>query len=175
MSENNTTSHASISPTGDILLRDVLESDLPIFFEQQLDPEANYMAAFTSKNPADRDAFMAHWTHILSDETNTIKTILFHGQVAGHVSSYQEEVGKPEVTYWLGKSYWGKGIATRALAAFLEPMKGHTIYARVAKDNIASLRVLQKCGFSIYGEGSGFANARGAETEEFLMRHDAGV
>lgn len=33
-----------------ILLRDVLVSDLPIFFEQQLDPVANQMAAFSAKD-----------------------------------------------------------------------------------------------------------------------------
>ena len=100
-------------------LRDVMASDLPIFFEQQLDKEANYMAAFTSKDPADRDAFMAHWARILGDETSTIQTILFNGQVAGSVLIYEDEEGRPEVSYWLGKFYWGRGIATRALSAFL--------------------------------------------------------
>lgn len=71
--------------TSDILLREVTDGDLPIFFEQQRDADANYMAAFTAKNPADRDAFMAHWTKILGDETVTIRTILFDGQVAGSI------------------------------------------------------------------------------------------
>jgi len=86
----------------ELLLRDVLPDDLPIFFEQQLDSEANYMAAFTSKDPTNPEAFMAHWHRILADETTINQTILFHGQVAGSVSSYLDE-GKPEVTYWLGK------------------------------------------------------------------------
>ena len=98
----------------ELLLRDVLDDDLPIFFEQQLDQEANHMAAFTAKDPTDREAFMAHWHNILGIETCIIRTILFNGQVAGSVSSYEEE-GKPEVTYWLGRQYWGKGIATQAL------------------------------------------------------------
>jgi hypothetical protein len=42
------------------ILREVLDSDLPIFFEQQLDPDAIHMAAFTAKDPADRKAFNAH-------------------------------------------------------------------------------------------------------------------
>ncbi|MBV9712121.1 MAG: hypothetical protein JO011_14535, partial [Ktedonobacteraceae bacterium] len=71
-----------------IVLRDVVMSDLPIFFEQQLDPEANHMAAFTTKEPTDRDAFMAHWMRILRDETITTQTILFDGQVVGSISSY---------------------------------------------------------------------------------------
>jgi RimJ/RimL family protein N-acetyltransferase len=154
-----------------VQLRDVVESDLPIFFEQQLDPEANYMAAFTARDPTDRNAFMAHWVRILDDETNTIKTILFNGQVAGSVASYiDEEFGKLEVTYWIGKQYWGKGVATRALSTFLDHVPVRPLYGRAAKDNIASLRVMEKCGFTICGEGKGFAYARGNEVEEFILR-----
>ena len=158
--------------TTDIVLRDVMMSDLPIFFDQQRDPEANWMAAFTTRDPANRDAFMAHWHKILSNEDNTIQTILFNGQVAGSVSSYIDEDGQLEVTYWIGKPYWGNGIATRALLTLIEHIKVRPLYARAAKDNIGSLRVLEKCGFTITGEGKGFANARGEEVEEFLLRLD---
>lgn len=158
--------------TASIVLREVLMSDLPIFFDQQLDPEANWMAAFTRKDPADRDAFMAHWTKILKDEATTIQTILFNGGVAGSVSSYVDEDEHLEVSYWIGKPYWGKGIVTRALSAFLEHSKIRPLYARAAKDNIGSLRVLEKCGFTRIGEDKGFANARGEEVEEFLLRLD---
>jgi RimJ/RimL family protein N-acetyltransferase len=153
----------------ELLLRKVVSDDLPIFFGYQLDPEANYMAAFTAKDPSNREAFMAHWRRILADETTNNQTILFNGQVAGSVSSYEEE-GKPEVTYWIGKAYWGKGIATWALQEFLtEHNKTRPIYARVAKDNLGSRRVLEKCGFTIVGESKGFANARGQEIEEWLL------
>ena len=84
----------------DIRLRDVEVDDLPLFFEHQRDPEANWMAAFTRKDPADRDAFMAHWTKILEDEANTIQTILFNGSVDRSVSSNVDEDEHLEVTYW---------------------------------------------------------------------------
>ena len=155
-----------------VLLRDVTTSDLPIFFDHQRDPEANWMAAFTSKDPANWDAFMVHWTKILADETTTIQTILFDGQVAGSVFCYIDEDEQPEVSYWIGKPYWGKGIATRALSAFLEHLRTRPLYARAAKDNIGSLRVLEKCGFTRIGEGRGFSKARGVEVEEFLLRLD---
>jgi RimJ/RimL family protein N-acetyltransferase len=153
----------AVFPSGrtDVLLRDVTMSDLPIFFDQQRDPEANWMAAFTSEDPANWDAFMAHWTKILGDETITIQSILFDGQVAGSVLSYIDEDERPEVSYWIGKPYWGKGIATSALSAFLEHIKARPLYARAAKDNLGSLRVLEKCGFSRIGEGRGFSDARG--------------
>ncbi len=152
----------------DIVLRDVTDDDLPIFFEQQLDPDANYMAAFTSKDPTDRYAFMAHWARIRADETIINRTILCDGQVAGSVASFRD-FGELEVTYWLGKDFWGRGIATRALAMFLEYQTTRPIYARAAKDNTASLRVLQKCGFVITGEDSGYANARGEVIEEYML------
>jgi RimJ/RimL family protein N-acetyltransferase len=164
---------ASTPETHDLRLRDVTTSDLPIFFEQQLDPEANQMAAFTSRDPADRDAFMAHWHKILADETTINQTILYDGQVAGSIACYEdEEFGKPEVTYWIGKPYWGQGVATRALAALLSHVKVRPVFGRAAKDNIGSLRVLEKCGFTRIGEGRGFANARGQEIEEFILRLD---
>jgi len=155
--------------TSALLLRDVIEDDLPIFFEQQLDPDANHMAAFTAKDPTDRDAFMAHWHRILADETIIIKTIVCGGQVVGNVRSY-EEAERTEVGYWIGKGYWGQGIATRALAEFLvHGNRTRPIYARAAGDNIGSLRVLEKCGFKMIGQSRGFANARGQEIEELLL------
>ena len=154
----------------DIRLRDVEVDDLPLFFEHQRDPEANWMAAFTRKDPADRDAFMAHWTKILEDEATTIQTILFNGSGAGSVSSYVDEDEHLEVTSWIGKPSWGKGIATCALSAFLEHTKLRPLYARAAADNAASLRVLEKCGLVPMGTNRDFANARGQEIEEVLLK-----
>ena len=153
----------------ELFLRSVIEDDLPIFFQQQLDPEANAMAAFTSKNPADREAFDAHWKRILNDATVIIRTIVVDGAVVGSVLSYEED-GRPEVSYWIGKEYWGKGYASQALAEFLAQVnRTRPIGARAAKDNLGSLRVLEKCGFKITGEGQGFANGRGLEVEEYVL------
>ena len=151
-----------------IQLRDVTGDDLPLFFEQQLDPTANHMAAFTAKEPADREAFMAHWARILGDEGILIKTILFAGQVAGYVLTHGW-FGELEVTYWLDRRYWGRGLATQALAAFLQVQKSRPLVARAAKDNVASIRVLKKCGFVLTGETRGFADARSEEIEEVVL------
>jgi len=152
-----------------LFLRDVVDDDLPLFFEFQLDPDANYMAAFIARNPTDREAFTAHWKKILVEPTSINRTIVCDGQVVGSVASY-EESGKPEVTYWIGRAHWGKGIATRALTAFLAQVNAtRPIYARVAKDNMGSRRVLEKCGFQVIGETKGFANARGEEIDELHL------
>ena len=133
--------------TNNILLRDVIESDLPILFEQQLDPDATAMAAFPSR---DREAFMAHWTKIMADESNILKTIVFDGQVAGNIVGW-ENTGEWEVGYWIGKEYWGRGVATQALLLFLGLVKTRPLYAHVVKHNIGSRRVLEKCGFRMFG------------------------
>src|SRR5215510_12926379 len=154
-----------------ITLRNVETSDIAIFFGQQLDLEANRMAAFVRKDRHDRVAFDAHWKRIL-DSTGTVnKTILRGDEVAGHIACYPRE-GELEVTYWLGKEHWGKGVATQALKQLLQEITHRPVFARAAKDNIGSVRVLQKCDFKIIGENKGFAQGRGEETEEYIFRLD---
>jgi RimJ/RimL family protein N-acetyltransferase len=150
--------------TSDVLLREVLAEDLPVFFEHQLDPDASRMAAFPSR---ERDAHTAHWTKILRDDSVTKKTVIADGQVAGNIVSFDQS-GRQMVGYWIGKDHWGKGIATQALAAFLDHVPARPLYAYVAKDNVASIRVLEKCGFTVLAEGRG--SVAGEEgVEEFLM------
>ena len=154
----------------EVSLRDVAETDLPIFFDFQRDSAANYMAAFTTRDPTDKEAFAAHWNRILNDDTVLVKTIVFDGHVVGSVATFvDKEFGKPEVTYWIGKEYWGMGLATYALTRFLRDVTVRPIYGRAAKDNVASIRVLEKCGFRMFGQSKGFANARGAVVEEVIL------
>ena len=129
------------------VLRDVIEDDLPVFFEHQRDPEAVEMAAFPSR---DRDAFFEHWHRIMGDDELVVKTIVSDGEVAGNVLSFERE-GKRLVGYWLGREYWGRGLATRALAELVEELAVRPLYAEVATTNIGSIRVLEKCGFTVVG------------------------
>lgn len=135
-----------------VVLRDVVEADLPIFFEDQLDPVANQMAAFAPRKTFDE--FAAHWRTILADGRLGKKTILFEGKVAGNIVSF-ETSGERLIGYWIGRKYWGRGIATRALSAFLGLITERPLHARVAKQNIASIRVLEKCGFTVCREETG--------------------
>ena len=157
-------------PESDVVLREVTEDDLVLFFEQQQDPVAVWMAAFTAKDPTDRAAFAAKWAKILGDGTGTAKTIVCGGRVAGNVTSFVAPwSGQREVSYWVGRDHWGRGVATTALAAFVEGLAARPLYARAAADNVASIRVLEKCGFVLIGRERGFANARGAEIEEVVL------
>ena len=150
----------------EVRLRKVTEADLPILFEHQMDPDAARMAAFRSR---DREAFMAHWARILADPKATARTILFEGRVAGNIVSF-EQSGKPLVGYWIGKQLWGKGVASRALSLFLLHIKARPLYAHVARQNIASIRVLQKCGFAISVEDSAAQDTSIDGVEEVILK-----
>src|SRR5688500_4338295 len=149
---------------GEVGLRRTIEDDLPTFFAQQLDPVGQSMAAFIPREPSDREAFMAHWGRILADQSSITRTILFDGHVAGYILCFSHS-GKLEVGYWVGREYWGRSVATRALRQCLELVTERPVHAAVARDNIASIRVLQKCGFVIAGEGRAFSRARGEEID----------
>jgi RimJ/RimL family protein N-acetyltransferase len=129
----------------EVTLREVVDADLPVFYEIQLDPDGSRMAAFPSR---DRHAHMVHWTKILSDDTTLNRTILADGTVAGNVSSWINE-GKRAIGYWIAKEHWGKGVATEAVRQFLNEEKQRPLFATVAAHNVGSLRVLEKCGFTI--------------------------
>jgi len=150
------------------LLRELRDDDLDVLFQHWTDPEANRMAAFTAENPNDRAAFDARWARLRANPTVTALTIELDGEVIGTVSSWDNE-GQREVTYWIGREHWGKGIATRALGEFLQVETARPLHAAAAKDNLGSIRVLEKCGFERVGEGRGFANARGEEIDEVLL------
>ncbi len=152
-----------------VVLRDVTEADLPVLFEHQADPEASRMAAFPSR---DREAFMAHWAKILADDSTVKRTIVCGGRVVGNIGSWEKE-GERLVGYWVGREHWGRGIASRALAAFLEIQRTRPLHARVAKHNLGSIRVLEKCGFVVCGEDRGPFGTGGEEIEEFVMKLDA--
>lgn len=131
-----------------VRIRNVEPEDLPIFYEHQLDPQATEMADFPSR---DRKTFMNHWARILDNESILTRTILYEGRIAGNIVSavYYD---RREVGYWLGREFWGKGIATQALAAFLDEETTRPIYAHVSRHNVASFRVLEKCGFRVVRE-----------------------
>lgn len=128
-------------------IRPVQLDDLPAIYAYQLDPEANRMAV---SNPRDRASFDEHWKSSLSDPSIVARAILVDGSLVGHVSKFTLE-GRDSVGYWIIREQWGKGIATRGLALFLEEVHTRPLFARVARSNPASVRVLEKCGFVVTG------------------------
>jgi RimJ/RimL family protein N-acetyltransferase len=147
------------------VLRDVIEEDLPVFFEQQRDPEAVEMAAFPAR---EREPFFEHWHRIMGDDELVAKTIVSEGEVAGNISSWERD-GKRLVGYWLGREFWGRGLATQALAELVEELTVRPLYAEVSTTNVGSIRVLEKCGFTVVGTTTEQDEAFG-EIELLLMK-----
>ncbi|GIJ27077.1 N-acetyltransferase [Micromonospora qiuiae] len=154
--------------TDDLRLRPVGEDDLPEFFAHQLDPVANRMAAFGAPDPTDRRAFAAHWARILTDPQIVARTVTVDGEVVGHVLAFPA-AGRTEVSYWIDRSRWGRGYASRSLAALLREVTRRPLYARTAVDNAASLAVLHRCGFVVRGTDRAYAPGRGHEIDEYLL------
>jgi RimJ/RimL family protein N-acetyltransferase len=133
------------------VLREVVEADLPALYEHQRDPEAAAMAAFP---PRDRDAFMAHWAKLLANDSVLTRTVVCDGEVAGNIGCWEAD-GRMLVGYWIGREFWGRGLATRALGELIGIVNARPLHAYVAKGNVASIRVLEKCGFVKVGEQTG--------------------
>ena len=149
------------------MLRDVVASDLRVFFEQQLDPEATRMAAFPARERW--EDFLAHWeAKVLGDPVCGKQTIVWEGRVAGNIVSWPSPEGMRLIGYWLGREYWGRGIASAALAAYVEHDRTRPLHAYVAAHNVASIRVLEKAGFVRQGG----AHTASDGIEEFLYRFD---
>jgi RimJ/RimL family protein N-acetyltransferase len=124
-------------------LREVQDADLPIFFEHQMDPQATAMADFPSRDGA---TFRKHWQKVRANPSMFTRTILADGRVVGNLGSW-EDSGRRLIGYWIGRADWGRGIASRALAAFLQVVTERPLHAEVAPHNRGSIRVLEKCGF----------------------------
>jgi RimJ/RimL family protein N-acetyltransferase len=159
-------------PSGLVELRRVRVADLPEFFDHQLDPEASRMAAFGNRDSANRDLFLAHWQESLQNHKADWKSVLVDGRLVGYVGLF-ELFGKPSVAYWYSREVWGRGVATFALQEFLRSVATRPVFARVAADNLGSIRVLEKAGFTVIGREKNFAELRGEEIEELVFRRDA--
>ena len=152
-----------------ISLRPMVDADLDAIYEQMKDPESVRMAAFTAADPADRDAFLAHMSRVSNDPGVVHRVIDAEGALAGTIACFKIDE-RTEVTYWIDRALWGRGIASAALQCLLSMTTERPVFGRAASDNAASIRVLEKAGFRRIGVDSGFANGRGRVTEEVILR-----
>jgi RimJ/RimL family protein N-acetyltransferase len=118
-----------------IKLKKTEHNDLEVLFQIQLNKEAIHMAAFTPKDPTDKDAYFEKFTRFLNDPTIHNRTIWIDEIIVGSIAKFIME-GNTEITYWIARNYWGKGIATTALKDFLIIENTRPIFGRVAFDNM---------------------------------------
>ncbi|MEE3627667.1 GNAT family N-acetyltransferase [Nitrospirillum sp. BR 11752] len=155
-------------------LRPVMDTDLPVFFAQQADPIAADQAVFGTARSDDEGAFLAKWAVIRANPDLLTRTVEADGGVAGYVAHFIQE-GQPSISYWLGRAYWGRGIATAAVAAFVAGIAIRPLYARVAVSNTASAGVLIRNGFRLVGSGQAHSARLDQWVDEGVFRLDAGV
>jgi len=159
------------APPPTVSLRQVDAADLDTFFDHMQDAEAVWQAAFTPPDPSDRESFDAHWDRLFADDAVMALTILVDGSNAGHIASF-EMFGDREITYWIDRAVWGKGVGTQALAQFIAIDTTRPLFGRTAKDNVGSIRVMTNNGFVKIGEDRGFATARNEDIDELVLRLD---
>lgn len=154
---------------GEVSLRALREDDLPTMFEIQLDDTAQHLAAFVGQDARDRDAYLQKFRKILADDAIVTKVVEVGGEVVGSVAVFPIE-GDTEITYWIRKDWWGRGVATGAVAALLDEVTARPLYGRVAEDNLGSIRVLERNGFVLVGSEESFADARQATITELIFK-----
>lgn len=150
-----------------IILKPTTFDDLETLYLFQTDQEAIYMAAFTPLNPEDKSAFIEKYSALLINPEIHQQTIWLNKKIVGSIAKFSID-GDAEITYWIDKLYWGKGIAKKALKQFLEIESTRPIFGRVAFDNFPSQKVLESNGFIKTETDYGFANARQKVIEEMI-------
>jgi RimJ/RimL family protein N-acetyltransferase len=163
--QNNPEQVTASDAGASVRLRSIESRDLPTLFEFQLDPEANRLAATHSRNS---DEFDAHWWKVLNDPSVTVRAIVVGDALAGSISCFKSD-GLDSIGYWIGTEFWGRGVATQALSLLLDQVLIRPLQARVAATNVASIRVLQKCGFEIVGYQHSPGDDRYQECEEAIL------
>lgn len=145
-------------PSDAIRLRPARPGDLPALFEIQADLESNAMAG---TKPRTREAFFAVWDRIFADQGAVSRVIEIDAAIVGSIGCFQAE-GRDCVGYWIARSQWGRGIASRALTMFLAEERRRPLHATTTRANTPSQRVLEKCGFRRLG------SRIGEETERYV-------
>jgi RimJ/RimL family protein N-acetyltransferase len=154
-----------------VVLRPLEDADLDAIYRQVSDRESIRMAAFTAEDQTDRRAFLDRMSRLRADSSVSVRVIDMDGAIAGTIGSFRID-DQPEVTFWVDRTQWGRGIATAALQIVLAETAERPLYARAASDNVGSLRVLEKAGFRRVGVNRDFAPGRGEEIEETILRLD---
>ncbi|MFK7885183.1 MAG: GNAT family N-acetyltransferase [Phycisphaerales bacterium] len=149
-----------------VRLRDVTIDDLPDLFRFQSDLDAVQMAVVS---PRPEDAFVAFWESVLADPSVVAKVIVVDEAVIGNISCFEMD-GQDSVGYWVDRAFWGRGVATAALTLLLEQVPTRPLHARVARSNLGSIRVLERCGFACLGTQWFDGDDRFPACEEALFR-----
>ncbi|HWI31483.1 MAG TPA: GNAT family N-acetyltransferase [Microbacterium sp.] len=157
-----------MTAVGHVDVRAVDDDDLDAIFEMMRDPEAVAMAAFTADDPGDRAAFDEWMSRHRHSPDVEMFTVTEDGGFAGSAALFTIS-GDREVTYWIARHAWGRGVATEALRLLVSREPVRPLFARVATHNVRSAAVLRKAGFTEVSRDRAYAPGVGAEIEEIVF------
>ncbi|HYY10506.1 MAG TPA: GNAT family N-acetyltransferase [Kineosporiaceae bacterium] len=151
-------------------LREVEDDDIGIFHQYQSDAAASALAGVPMR---DAQAYAEHWAKLRADPQVLLRTIVTdEGAVAGQLLSFPRD-GIREIGYWLGRQYWGRGLATASLREFLQLIPERPVYGVVTEANTASVRVLERNGFVLVERRVGAPAPDGTPRDVLVLRLDA--
>ncbi len=158
-----------------VTIRPVAAGDAELVFVLESDEVGADMLAFLPRAPGDRAAFDEAWERYTTRPDIVFRVVEVDGAFAGYVLSFViEEAGEPEreVGYWIDRVYWGRGVASAALALLLDEVAERPLWGRVAGDNVGSRRVLEKAGFVRASVQQTLSPRRGFVIDEIALRLD---
>lgn len=156
-------------------LRPLEPADLGAIYALQHEKEGALLAGVEGEF-LDEETFRAKMEAAISDQTEdlTIFALISDDKMAGYIGCFQGSGGKWQLSYWLAQAFWGRGIATAALAHMLKTLPpvvlGQPIYAAVIDGNVASVRLLEKFGFIGYKKRMFRSAAHGEMKQQTLFR-----
>lgn len=152
---------------GHIELRDLDDDDLDAVFEMLRDPRAVAQAAFTRADASDRATFDAWIAPRRASPDVALHVVTERGGFAGIAAGFTVD-GEREVTLWLARNAWGRGVATAALNLLISREATRPLFARVAGHNAAGIAVLERTGFTEASRSQQFAPGLGRDAEEVV-------
>jgi ribosomal-protein-alanine N-acetyltransferase len=145
---------------GEYILREKQESDLQDFFNYYTDPKVNqYIVSYIPQNLEEARLELKFWQNVFYSNDGIYFAIARkdNNQLIGSLgfSGYIRHHNRVELSYDLSKDYWRQGITNKAINAIVkygfETMNFNRIEAFTVTENIASEKLLEKCGFKKEG------------------------
>lgn len=164
--------------TGEVRLRPLEERDISAVFALRFEEEGAALAGVEGEFLPEEQFHAAMKAQITADPTSaTVHVILVGGEFAGYVGVFKLPKGGWQVSYWIARPFWRKGVGSRAVRDLLNSLPvqvvGQPLFAAVIEGNQASLRILECNGFKRYGSRSFHSAAHGEERQQILLRRAA--
>jgi ribosomal-protein-alanine N-acetyltransferase len=154
-----------------VSLRPLRDEDVEAVFQLESDTIGADLIALLPRVPGDRDGFELHWRRIRHDSSVVSRVIEVDGNFAGYTICFPLN-GERQVGYWVERELWGRGVAGEALRLLLAELGERPLWARVARSNGASRRVLERAGFAMVATERVLAPRLGVMVDELVLRID---